>query len=69
MERNHVPPLQEQKKRFVTMPEFVEITNITFGEFNSLYHDGKIAIIKRDGQSFVDLETLVGQQENDKELQ
>jgi hypothetical protein len=54
--------------RYITILQFVEITKLSFLEYNELYQEGKIEIMRKDGESFVDLEAmaaLVAQEKND----
>jgi hypothetical protein len=44
--------------RYITVPQFVQITKLPFIEYESLYREGKIPIVRKDGESFVDLEAM-----------
>jgi hypothetical protein len=41
--------------RYITIPQFAEITKLSFVEYESLYREGKVPIVRKDGESFVDL--------------
>jgi hypothetical protein len=58
---------KDTQPKYITVPQFVQMAGLTFSEYASLYRKNKIPIVRQDGQSFVNLEALVAQEENDKD--
>ena len=64
--------VKNEYPRYLTVPQFAQITGLTFGEYSSLHREGKIPMVRKNGESFVDLEALealVEQQGNDEKSQ
>jgi hypothetical protein len=56
-----------KEPRYITVEQFVHITQLPFLEYHDLYKDGKVPIVRKDGVSFVDIEAmaaLVTKEEN-----
>lgn len=45
-------------ERYMTVSEFVKLTELTIAQYSELYHDGLIPIIHNGGESLIDLERL-----------
>jgi hypothetical protein len=41
--------------RYITIEQFVKITQLSFIDYHALKEEGKVPIIRKDGGSFVDL--------------
>jgi hypothetical protein len=41
--------------RYMPVDQFIKITQLSFLDYHSLREEGKVPIVKKDGESFVDL--------------
>ena len=60
---------KDTQTRYITVPQFVHRLGLTFSEYASLYRENQIPIMRKDGESFVDLDALAilaAQQESDE---
>ena len=60
---------KDTQPKYITVPQFVEMTGLTFSEYASLYRENQIPIMRKDGESFVDLDALAvlaAKQKNDE---
>jgi hypothetical protein len=55
-----------QKKRYMAVDQFIQISQLSFMEYSSLHREGMIPIVKKNGESFVDLVALVEKQKAQK---
>jgi hypothetical protein len=57
------------KERYMAVDRVARITQLSFMEYASLHHEGMIPIVKKNGESFVDLVALVEKQKEQKAQQ